>query len=97
MLAYWLDIKDDQFDLPPFEQLLKFKVVVCGCLDAGILVNARATNMELMRAETSLHMAIHPNGVGDWNRHQIFPHWSHLVIDEVSRMLYSLLYNLTSV
>ena len=79
----YCNVKDDQFDIPPFEQLMKYRVVVCGCLDADILVSARATNLETMRAEAELYLTLHPNGPVTHSEHCIRPHWSHLMIDEV--------------
>lgn len=78
-------IKDDRFDLPTFEQLMRYKVVVCGCLDAGILVSARATNTDTMRAEVELHSTLHPRGVTRNNRQQIDPHWTHFMLDEAGQ------------
>lgn len=75
-------VDGDSFGLPTFEQLMQYRVVCCGCVDASILVNARATNMELMRAEVDLIKAIHPRSRVE---KQLALHWTHLVVDEVGR------------
>jgi hypothetical protein len=79
-----LAINNDKFGLPPMEKLLSYKVVVCGCIDAGILVTAKATNMELMRTEHETYQALHPRGTRSTSPHEVHPHWTHLLIDEVS-------------
>lgn len=61
---------------------MNFRVVVCGCLDAGILVSARTTNTGTMRAEVELYSTLHPTGTRA--SPPVLPHWSHLLIDEVS-------------
>lgn len=64
---------------PPWQNLLKYKVVVVSCLDASILQNARLTNAELMRLEHQVISALHPRKQATTQCH-----WTHLLIDEVS-------------
>lgn len=73
-------IKDDAFSVPPYEELMRTQVVVCSCMDASILVSARATNAATMQAQYDLHRIMQPRAVGP----RIDPHWTHLLIDEVS-------------
>lgn len=79
-LMLYCHIEGDQFGLPSFEQLMKFRVVCCGGVDAGILVEGRATNQETMRAEAELAMALHPRST---RKRVVTPHWTHLLVDEV--------------
>jgi hypothetical protein len=73
------DIEDDSFALAPWETLMRFRVVVCSCLDASILVTAQCTNSSLARLENDVVSALHPH-----RKLPIAPHWTHLLIDEVS-------------
>lgn len=73
---FFADIESDHFALPPFAQLMSYRVVLCSCLDASILLRARASNEDLGLLEASTTGTIH-RGVS------IEPHWTHLLIDEV--------------
>ncbi|KAK4687921.1 hypothetical protein P7C73_g2188, partial [Tremellales sp. Uapishka_1] len=84
-LMIYCNVKDDRFDIPPFQELLRYKVVVCACVDASILVHARATNSEMMRAELELWDRLHPRGGRTSQQREIAPHWTHLVIDEAGQ------------
>jgi hypothetical protein len=57
---------------------MKFRVVVCSCVDASILVAARCTNAALGLLESTVVGALHPH-----RRREIMPHWTHSIIDEV--------------
>lgn len=75
-------VEKDKFALPPWETLMKYRVVVCSCLDAGILVAAHCTNTSLMQLELEITSSLHPH------RHpkpKVLPHWSHLLIDEAAQ------------
>ena len=74
------DIENDKFALPPWKTLMKYRVVVCSCLDAGILVAAHCTNTALMRLEQEITSSLHPHR---YTKPNVPPHWSHLLIDEV--------------
>ncbi|KAG6908482.1 hypothetical protein DXG01_004485 [Tephrocybe rancida] len=75
-------IEDDKFALPPWKTLMRFRVVICSCLDAGILVGAQCTNTALMRIETQIAHSLHPHRLP---KYQITPHWTHLLIDEAAQ------------
>ncbi|KAK0716875.1 P-loop containing nucleoside triphosphate hydrolase protein [Lasiosphaeria miniovina] len=45
----------DVFTLPPFERLMRYKVVVTSCRDASMLLHARMTNLDLYTVEEGLH------------------------------------------
>lgn len=64
--------------------LMAYRVVVCSCLDAGILVGAHCTNSTLARIETELSDSLHPHRP---NKPPITPHWTHLLIDEVRQLI----------
>jgi len=64
---------------------MQYRVVVCSCLDANILVRAQCTNAKLMSLEEEITASIHPNRR---HRHIVQPHWTHLLIDEVSIVLF---------
>jgi hypothetical protein len=74
-----LDIENNVFALPPWKTLMKYRVVVCSCLDANILATAQCTNKTLMRLEDDIVSALHPHR----KEQGVKPHWTHLIIDEV--------------
>ncbi|PBK71878.1 P-loop containing nucleoside triphosphate hydrolase protein [Armillaria solidipes] len=73
-------VENDKFSIPPLKNLMRYKVVVTSCLDAGILTGARCTNSMLGMLEHSVVKVIHPTLVSS-----IKPHWSHLLIDEAAQ------------
>ena len=64
---------------------MQYRVVVCSCLDANILVTAQCTNRSLSRLEREVLSSLHPH------RQEVAapPHWTHLLIDEVSHLTFS--------
>jgi hypothetical protein len=58
---------------------MKYRVVVCSCLDASILVAAQCTNSSLARLEREILTSLHPHRKPQMTS----PHWTHLLIDEV--------------
>ena len=60
---------------------MQYRVVVCSCLDAGVLVGAQCTNRALMMMEEEVTNILHPHRK---RKHVARPHWTHLLIDEVS-------------
>jgi hypothetical protein len=82
MLLPYCCISDDTFGLPTFDRLMKYRVVVSGLLDAGILSKAYASNGELGRAmvgTVELQEVMGPEA-----KITVWPHWTHLLVDEVS-------------
>lgn len=77
-------ISADRFVLPPFEMLMKYKIVVTSCRDASILVNARMTNEDLYSVEQALHRQIHPTDLNP-PRQPVRLHWDALLIDEAAQ------------
>jgi len=75
-----LDIENNKFALPPWKQLLQYRVVVCSCSDAGILLGAQCTNRSLMAMEREVATGFRPHRR---SRAISQPHWTHLLIDEV--------------
>lgn len=78
--ALFTDVEADKFALPPWKTLFKYRVVVCSCLDANILVGAQFTNRTLMAMEEEVTANYHPNRP---QKYIVEPHWTHLLIDEV--------------
>lgn len=74
-------VQNDKFSIPPWKKLMQYRVVVCSCLDASILVTAQCTNSKLMTMEEEVIASLHPNRK---QKHVVQPHWTHLLIDEVS-------------
>ncbi|KAG5646161.1 hypothetical protein DXG03_004214 [Asterophora parasitica] len=72
-------VENDKFALPPWKTLLRYRVVITSCIDAGILVAAQCTNAALMRLEDQVVQSLHPYRVP---KAQVTPHWTHLLIDE---------------
>lgn len=85
------DIENDKFSLPPWKTLMKYRVVISSCLDAGILAAAHCTNTALMRIEGEVIRTLHPHRLP---KNQVTPHWTHLIIDEVIVIVMSLLLSL---
>ena len=72
-------IENDNFGLPPYHELMTFRVVVTHCLDAAILVDARATNVDTMGTEQVCLPVFHPH------QPRVLPHWTHLLVDEAGQ------------
>jgi hypothetical protein len=77
----FIDIENDKYALPPWKKLMQYRVVVCSCLDASILVGAQCTNRALMTMEEEVTNILHPHRK---KKHVARPHWTHLLIDEVN-------------
>ncbi|KAJ7270752.1 P-loop containing nucleoside triphosphate hydrolase protein [Mycena haematopus] len=75
-------VENDKYALPPWNKLLRYRVVVCSCLDAGILVDAHCTNTALARLEADIVGSLHPRRQV---KEPIMPHWTHLLIDEAAQ------------
>lgn len=60
--------------MPPLDDLLRFRIVVCTCADAGMLISAGASNQSLR--EFLLHKGLISEGEPSRS------HWTHLLIDE---------------
>ncbi|KAJ6524568.1 P-loop containing nucleoside triphosphate hydrolase protein [Mycena capillaripes] len=75
-------VEHDKYALPPWNILLRYRVVVCSCLDAGILVDAHCTNNALARLEADIVGSLHPRRQV---KEPIMPHWTHLLIDEAAQ------------
>ncbi|KAF5353338.1 hypothetical protein D9756_008084 [Leucocoprinus leucothites] len=73
---------ENKFSIPPFKELMKYRVVACSCIDANILADAQCTNRALMRLENEVVGSIHPHTTE-------LPvaklHWTHLLIDEAAQ------------
>lgn len=78
LFSFAPDVEGDQFSLPRWEALLKYKVIVSSCLDADILVRTWCTNEFISSIEGRVLSTLHPH-----SSRSIRPHWTHLVIDEV--------------
>ncbi|KAF8172752.1 P-loop containing nucleoside triphosphate hydrolase protein [Mycena galopus ATCC 62051] len=75
-------VENDKYALPPWNILMRYRVVVCSCLDAGILVDAFCTNTALARLEADIVGSLHPRRQ---IKEPIMPHWTHLLIDEAAQ------------
>ena len=75
-------IDDGMFSLPPFQDLMRLKILVCTCQDAELLLRARVSNRDLCELKQKLHTAIHPE------REPAPPkqlHWTGLLMDEAAQ------------
>ncbi|EPE32782.1 P-loop containing nucleoside triphosphate hydrolase [Glarea lozoyensis ATCC 20868] len=72
---------EQKFSLPPFEQLMCFKIVVTTCRDASLLLYSRMTNYDLFAAEYGLRKTIHPSA----KLPRVDLHWGALLIDEAAQ------------
>jgi hypothetical protein len=80
-----LDIENDRYALPHWQTFLKYRVVVTACMDASIILGADLGNLGLMDMEDDMMSSLHPHS-GSTRRSLVRPHWTHLIIDEVSRL-----------
>ncbi|KAH8889614.1 P-loop containing nucleoside triphosphate hydrolase protein, partial [Thozetella sp. PMI_491] len=71
------------FCLPPFPDLMKYRVVVTTCRDAALLMYGRMTNTDLFAAEYGLRKTVHPFGLVE----PVELHWSALLMDEAAQAL----------
>ena len=78
-LLPYCHIEDDKFGLPAYDRLMRFPVIVCGMQDSRILTDAGASNGNTMRGDWEISRVIHPT-----RTRRIEPHWTHLIVDEVS-------------
>ncbi|CAI6314581.1 unnamed protein product [Periconia digitata] len=73
--------EDGMFYIPPFQQLMKYNVVVTSCRDASILMQARITNADLWAIEQSMLQSFRPE--------QTTPspslHFGALLVDEAAQ------------
>ncbi|KAG0053626.1 hypothetical protein BGZ83_000767 [Gryganskiella cystojenkinii] len=67
------------FNVPPLQDLLQFRIVVCTCADAALLISSGASNTSLR--EYFLHKGLVVDG--DPSR----SHWTHLLIDEAAQAI----------
>ncbi|WVQ66614.1 uncharacterized protein L199_004798 [Kwoniella botswanensis] len=72
------------FGLPSFAELMKYRVVICTCQDASILVTANATNIATMKAESEMMNTFHRVSESSMIK-DVHPHWTHLLIDEAAQ------------
>ncbi|KAJ3818044.1 P-loop containing nucleoside triphosphate hydrolase protein [Lentinula raphanica] len=75
-------VEDDKFSLPPWKMLMRYRVVVTSCLDASILVDSGCTNIMSCALEEHTVSSLHPHRK---IKHQVVPHWTHLLIDEAAQ------------
>ena len=70
------------FDMPPFEKLMAYKMVVTSCRDAHMLMRSRMTNTDLYTVESGLRARIHPQDPPPATAQL---HWNALLIDEAAQ------------
>lgn len=70
------------FGLPPFPDLMAYKVIVTSCRDASILLSARMTNSDLYTVSSSLARLAQPSLPPPSATHL---HFSALLIDEAAQ------------
>jgi hypothetical protein len=79
----YCNLQNGQFELPDWQTVMRYRVIVTTCTDAGLLTTARLTNADLLCAQSEL---------GQMNPHsvpQLMPHWTHLIMDEVNTRISS--------
>ncbi|KAI5926707.1 P-loop containing nucleoside triphosphate hydrolase protein [Camillea tinctor] len=73
----------DVFSIPPFQQLMAYRIVVTTCRDASILMWARMTNADLHSSVYKLNSLIHPYSP----QKEVELHWTALLIDEAAQAI----------
>ncbi|KAK3400784.1 P-loop containing nucleoside triphosphate hydrolase protein [Sordaria brevicollis] len=77
-------MQNDVFCLPPFSQLMSYKIIVTSCRDASMLLYARLTNSDLHAVSSGLHQQIHPTLPPPKS---VPLHWGALLIDEAAQAM----------
>ena len=70
------------FSLPPFRELMGYKIVVSSVRDTSMLMYARVTNNDLYFHEHGLRNALHPR---DEDTAPVKLHWTALLVDEAAQ------------
>ena len=83
LLPYCYSYKN-QFDLPSFDKLMSFKIIVLTCRDADMLVQAGVTNSNLYNIEHMLLSTLHPQ-LEIASPQSL--HWGALMIDEAGQAI----------
>ncbi|OIW25659.1 P-loop containing nucleoside triphosphate hydrolase protein, partial [Coniochaeta ligniaria NRRL 30616] len=78
-------VSESMFALPPFAELMKYKVVVTSCRDASLLMYSRMTNSDLYAVEYGLSELIHPSS--HKTPSEVKLHWTALLLDEAAQAL----------
>ncbi len=73
----------NMFCLPPFGDLMRYRVVVTTCRDAAMLMYSRMANTDLCAAEVGLRRRIHPLQPVETAK----LHWGALIMDEAAQAL----------
>ena len=74
-------VENDKFGLPPFPDLMAYKVIVTTCQGADVLVQARVTNRDLLALQDQLIGIISK----DSGSAAASLHWTTLLIDEAAQ------------
>ena len=75
-------MENDLFSLPDFRKFMQYKVVVCSCTDADMLVQARLTNKDMTKLALETTFSISPAAIVDMRPPT---HWTALLIDEAAQ------------
>ncbi|KAK3334183.1 P-loop containing nucleoside triphosphate hydrolase protein [Cercophora scortea] len=81
-LMPYCHIENDSFALPPFRQLMSYRVIVTSCRDASVLMYARVTNTDLYSVENGLRLCLHPLKPPPEPTRL---HWDALLLDEAAQ------------
>ena len=73
-----------KFDLPPFQTLMSYRLVVTTCRDTSLLLYSRLTNSDLYVAEYGIRSSIHPYSA---RPSQVELHWTALLMDESAQAM----------
>lgn len=77
----YCNMQNGQFEMPDWQAVMRYRVVVTTCTDAGLLATARLTNADILCAQTEL------GRMNPRSRPHVQVHWTHLIMDEVSRLV----------
>lgn len=79
-------VQKDEFALPPFAELMGYRVVVTTCRDASILIRARMTNKDLYTVQQRMYEVFGAmNPLQNHSNPRL--HWSALLIDEAAQAM----------
>ncbi|KAH8904124.1 P-loop containing nucleoside triphosphate hydrolase protein, partial [Coniochaeta sp. PMI_546] len=78
-------VSESMFALPPFPDLMKYRVIVTSCRDASLLMYSRMTNSDLYAVEHGLRAYIHLSSRESPS--DVDLHWTALLLDEAAQAL----------
>ncbi|CAO1637930.1 unnamed protein product [Parajaminaea phylloscopi] len=79
----YVDARLNSYSLPPWYQLMRYRVVVCTAFDVSLLLNSKtSSNNDFGNLQTTFSPLL---GVDSRGHTEIRLHWTHLLVDEAAQ------------